>query len=405
MSQQTAHKRTYESTSEEHSTEGCPWLVTPAMDITPELSIILPTLNEQRGIGPCLEQIEVALTEMESYGEVIVADSSDDYTPDIARLHGARVIHPDQEGYGAAYQCAYAVAEGTYLAMGDADTTYDFTELPKLCELVCDGDADMAMGSRLDGTIKRGAMPALHKYIGNPLLTRFLNLFYDAGVSDAHSGMRVFSRDAWDEMECSTTGMEFASEMIMEAGANNLEIEEEPITYYEREGEASLESFPDGWRHVRFMLLNAPGYLFSIPGMVMFVAGVALMFTSMFDISILWGNLGTRSLLMSAMATLIGFQITNFGVFATVASDPIKRPTDPYTTWLIERLTLERGLAIGALLVLGGGSYVIATLSRWVTTGFAALPSLSTNIFAVVVMVLGVQLLFGSFLLSCVAMD
>ncbi len=113
--------------------------------------------------------------------------------------------------------------------MGDADTTYDFTELPKLCELVCDGDADMAMGSRLDGTIKPGAMPALHKYIGNPLLTRFLNLFYDAGVSDAHSGMRVFSRDAWDEMECSPTGMEFASEMIMEAGANNLEIKEAPI--------------------------------------------------------------------------------------------------------------------------------------------------------------------------------
>ncbi len=380
--------------------ETCPWLVGDDSDITPELSIILPTLNEQRGIGPCLEQIEQALTKMEVYGEVIVSDSSDDYTPVIAHLHGARVINPDEEGYGAAYQAACSVVRGEYIAMGDADTTYDFTELPKLFTLVRDDDVDMAIGSRLAGEIKPNAMPALHEYIGNPVLTGFLNIFYNAGVSDAHSGMRVFSKTAWEQMNCSTTGMEFASEMIMKAGAKDLEIDEEPITYYEREGEASLESVPDGWRHIRFMLLNAPGYLFSIPGMLLLFGGIVLMGLCVFDLSL--GNIsfGTHSLVMSALATLVGFQVSNFAVFATVAGDPIKRPVDPYTNWLLDRLTLERGIAIGAALLCGGGGYIGMVISRWAASQFSTLPVLKNNIVAIVAMVIGVQLLFSAFLFS-----
>ena len=157
------------------------WLVTPQSGRVPELSIVLPTLNEQRGVGECIEQIVDALAMMEIPGEIIVADSSDDWTPAIAALMGANVVTPDAKGYGYAYQYAFERARGEYIAMGDADTTYDFTELPKLVALVRDGDADMALGSRLNGEIRSGAMPPLHQYVGNPLLTGFLNLFYDVG--------------------------------------------------------------------------------------------------------------------------------------------------------------------------------------------------------------------------------
>lgn len=378
----------------------CSWLLGSESDNAPTLSIILPTLNEQRGIGPCLEQIEQALTEMQVYGEIIVSDSSDDYTPVIARLHGAQVITPSKEGYGAAYQAACSVARGEYIAMGDADTTYDFTELPQLLTLVRDDNADMAIGSRLEGEIKPNAMPTLHEYIGNPVLTGFLNMFYDAGVSDAHSGMRVFSKAAWEEMNCSTTGMEFASEMIMKAGAKDLTIEEEPITYHERKGNASLESIPDGWRHIRFMLLNAPGYLFSIPGMLLLFGGITLMGLCVFDITVGDISFGTHSLVMSALATLVGFQISNFAVFATVAGDPIKRPVDPYTNWLLDRLTLERGIVIGAALLCGGGGYTGVVITRWIASQFSTLPILKNNIVAIVAMVIGVQLLFSAFLFS-----
>ena len=180
-------------------------------EVAPVISVVMPTLNEEAGVEECIIRIKNALIELDITGEILISDSSDDRTPEIAAAHGAHVVTPDKGGYGYAYQYAFDRARGEYIAIGDADTTYDFEELPKLYELVASGEADMAMGSRLDGEIKRGAMPAIHQYVGNPLLTRFLNAFYDAGVSDAHSGMRVISREALDRLDCSTTGMEYAS--------------------------------------------------------------------------------------------------------------------------------------------------------------------------------------------------
>ena len=379
------------------------WLVTPQSGRVPELSIVLPTLNEQRGVGECIEQITDALAMMEIPGEIIVADSSDDWTPAIAALMGANVVTPDAKGYGYAYQYAFERARGEYIAMGDADTTYDFTELPKLVALVRDGDADMALGSRLNGEIRSGAMPPLHQYVGNPLLTGFLNLFYDAGVSDAHSGMRVFSRDAYETMECCSSGMEFASEMIMEAGASGLTIKEKPITYHPRRGEANLESFPDGWRHVRFMLLNAPGYLFSLPGVALFAGGLFVILSVISGVQFAGIGFGTHSLIMGCLALLVGFQVTNFGVFATIAGDPVQRPTDPYTNWILDRLTLERGAVAGGILMLAGIGYHGVMLSRWAASGFTTLPLLSGDIVGMTVLVLGLQSMFASFLLSTVA--
>jgi hypothetical protein len=370
---------------------------------TPTISVVMPTLNEEDGIRECIERIEKAFSEMGIRGEIIVSDSSDDRTPEIATGMGATVVHPDKPGYGYAYRYAFDYARGEYIVIGDADTTYDFEELPKLFRLVSEEGADMAMGSRLEGEIKDGAMPALHQYVGNPLLTWFLNLFYDAGVSDAHSGFRVIHRDALRELELETDGMEFASEMIMEAGARDLDIAEEPITYHPREGEATLDSFQDGWRHVRFMLLNAPGYLFSVPGIIIAMVGLVVMVTAYTGVEFGGLSVGVHSMIAGSLATLVGVQIVSFGVFATITSDPIRKPDDPITGWITEHAQLAHGATAGLLLFGAGGAYGAFLLSEWVSSGFSKLPLLMADIVAFTGIVLGIQIVFGAFFMSAIA--
>lgn len=379
-------------------------LILPAdSDISPTLSVVMPTLNEEEGIAECIERIRSAVEDLGLFAEIVVPDSSTDRTPEIAKSMGAIVITPDQPGYGYAYQCAFTECRGDYIAIGDADTTYDFEELPKLFELVKSGDAEMAMGSRLNGEIKDGAMPPLHQYVGNPLLTRFLNAFYDAGVSDAHSGMRVFTREAWEEMECSTDGMEFASEMIMEAGARGLDIEERPITYHEREGEATLESFQDGWRHVRFMLVNAPGYLFSVPGFALALVGAVLMGLVAGGVELGSAVFGIRTLVAGSLFVITGTQVSSFGIYATIASDPIRRPRDPVTEFVTNRMTLETGVLAGLVVFTLGASYATWTIVRWIVSGYALPPSVGPILLAFTGIVVGVQIVFGSFFIGVIS--
>jgi hypothetical protein len=287
--------------------------------------------------------------------------------------------------------------------MGDADTTYDFEELPALMKELQTTSADMVMGSRLEGEIKPGAMPALHKYVGNPMLTAFLNFFYDAGVSDAHSGFRVFTRDALDVMAVETDGMEFASEMIMETAARDLDIGEVPITYHEREGEATLESFRDGWRHVRFMLVNAPGYLFSVPGFAMIVSGLVLMLLAYLNVRLgpMW--LGIHTTVAGSLMTIAGIQVASFGVFARIAGNPIQQQKDPITESIVENVKLEYGASLGLALVAVGGAYSLFVLVRWVSSGFTVLPFLKADIIAMTLIVVGIQIVFSSFFMSILA--
>jgi len=372
-------------------------------EVTPAISLVMPTLNEEEGIRECIQRAKTAFRELGVQAEIIVSDSSTDRTPDIAREEGAIVVTPDGKGYGYAYQYAFDRARADVIAMGDADTTYDFEELPKLYDLVANGDADMAMGSRLEGEIKPGAMPTLHQYVGNPLLTKFLNLFYDAGVSDAHSGMRVFTRDAWETMECETTGMEFASEMIMQAGAAGLKIEELPIVYHEREGEETLDSFRDGWRHVRFMLLNAPGYLFSVPGLGLGLFGMLLMASVAFGVPGTAVTLGPNSMIVGSLFTILGYQITSMGVFATVSGDPIKKPEDPLTEFVVENLSLERGATAGVAVFAAGATYATYLVVQWVASGFGSVPFTVGSLVAFTAIVIGVQTVFSAFFMSAVA--
>jgi len=383
-------------------------LVSANSEQQPTLSVVMPTLNEEDGITECIQRIKTAIAELGVPTEIIISDSSTDRTPEIARDLGAIVVEPDQPGYGYAYQYAFEQTRGTYIAMGDADTTYDFEELPKLLRYLRKEDADIVMGSRLDGEIKPGAMPNLHQYVGNPLLTKFLNAFYDAGVSDAHSGFRVFTRDAFEAMEFETSGMEFASEMIMDASVKDLAIEEVPITYHEREGEATLDSFQDGWRHVKFMLLNAPGYLFSIPGLVMASSGLLLMFLAFFGYEMNFGpianqQVGVRTMVAGSLLTIVGYQVASKGVFATISGDPIRRPEDRVTNWIVNRLSVERGALLGLVILSIGIGYSGYLLFQWWTGGYGALPTLTHDIAAFTAIVIGVQTVFSAFFMSAVA--
>jgi hypothetical protein len=364
----------------------------------------MPTLNEERGIDECIGRIKNAVLELDVTAEIIISDSSTDRTPDIAAELGARVVSPEGTGYGNAYRYAFERTRGEYIAMGDADTTYDFEELPKLFEVVAGGEADMVMGTRLGGDIKPGAMPALHQHVGNPALTKFLNVFYDAGVSDAHSGFRVFSREAYDRLDLQSDGMEFASEMIMEAGAKGLRINEVPITYHEREGEATLESFTDGWRHVKFMLVNAPGYLFSVPGILMGVLGVTLMTLAFSGASLLGQPFGIHSLIAGSLLTVTGYQVGSFGLLTSIAGNPIREVQDPISRFVYDHFTLERGIALGALEFAVGSLSAGYLVYQWVASGFTELPLVSADIVAFTLIVLGIQTLFGSFF-TCILAD
>ncbi|QSW98237.2 glycosyltransferase family 2 protein [Haloterrigena alkaliphila] len=371
-------------------------------DVEPTLSVVMPTLNEEEGIETCINWIKSAVEELQLPTEIIISDSSTDRTPEIARELGAIVVEPDQPGYGYAYRYAFERARGDYIAMGDADTTYDFKDIPRLLSHLEETGADMVMGSRLEGEIRPGAMPTLHQYVGNPLLTKFLNAFYRAGVSDAHSGFRVFRRQALDEMELETTGMEFASEMIMEAGAKDLVIEETPIIYHEREGEETLESFRDGWRHVRFMLVNAPGFLFSVPGMLMSLLGMAVMGVAYSEASINGVSLGLHSMIAGSLLTIVGYQVASLGVFAAVTSDPIQKPEDPITERVIGSLSLEHGATAGLLVFAAGGLYAAGLVYQWISSGFGSLEFTMGALIAFTAIVIGLQTVFSSFFLSSV---
>ncbi|WP_458208917.1 glycosyltransferase family 2 protein [Haladaptatus sp. NG-SE-30] len=372
-------------------------------EVTPTLSVIMPTLNEEGGIRKCIEMVKRGISKIGVTTEIIISDSSSDRTPEIAREMGAIVVEPDKPGYGYAYQYAFKHARGEYIAIGDADTTYDFEDLPRLMDKVIDGEAEMVMGSRLGGEIKPGAMPKLHQYIGNPLLTKFLNVFYGAGVSDAHSGFRVIDREALDKLDLKTSGMEFASEMIMEAGARDMTIEEVPITYHEREGDATLDSFSDGWRHVKFMLVNAPGYLFSVPAMVLSGIGLLVMALAYFGISIGGVHVGLHSMIAGSLLAIGGYQVGSLGVFATVAGNPIKQSQQPVMGWLLKRLQLEHAATLGLLMFAGGATYAGYLLVQWVTSGFVELPLLMDDIVAFTAIILGVQTVFSSFFMSAIA--
>ncbi len=370
-----------------------------------EVSVVIPTKNEEQAVGCCLEKVLKSFRENNIDGEIILADNSTDRTPEIAQSMGARVVTPDRLGYGYAYKYGFAQAKGKYIVMGDADNTYDFEDIPRLLAPLRDGTADMVMGSRLKGKILPGSMPALHKYIGNPMLTGFLNFFFKAGVSDSHSGFRAFTKEAYEEMHLRSTGMEFASEMIIEAARRGIRIKEVPIVYHPRIGESKLSSFSDGWRHLKFMLLYTPKHLFIIPGMLLSAIGFFLMAATALGINIGY-HPGIHTMIFGSLFLIGGYEIATLGLFAGIygrTKDIID--LDEVTEWIVHNISLERGIKIGLVIFCIGFAYSLWQVIMWVMSGFPSFPWLEQNMVAFTLIIVGLQTVFSSFFLSLIGSD
>ncbi len=366
------------------------------------VSIVMPCLNEEDTLGTCIQKAQETLAALGIQGEVVVADNgSTDDSVTIAERLGARVVHQPLRGYGAAYLAGIAAAEGQYIVIGDSDDTYDFTDLERFIIPLRDG-CDFVIGNRLKGEILPGAMPRLHRYLGNPALTGVLNLLFRSGVSDAHCGMRSFTREAYQQMELQTTGMEFASEMVINATKADLKITEVPITYYPRKGESKLNSFRDGWRHLRFMLMLSPAYLFLIPGIILFLFGFAG------TVVLLLGPLQIDNraydihvMVLACLLCLLGYQILLLGLSArTLGITRGFSDNDPITRFVYRSFTLEKGLLIGCI-VFAVGFLIDGWIAYgWVKSGFGELQRTRPALFALLLMVLGTQTVFSAFFLS-----
>jgi glycosyltransferase involved in cell wall biosynthesis len=374
----------------------------------PLVSVVLPCLNEARGVGKCVEKALAALRQMQISGEVIVVDNgSTDGSADVATNAGARVVREKRRGYGSAYLRGFQEARGQYLIMGDADDTYDFRDIARFIEPLQRDGFDMVMGSRLKGTILPGAMPWTHRWIGNPILSGILKLFFHTTISDSHCGMRSFTRQAYERMHLRTYGMEFASEIVVNALREKFRIHEVPITYYPREGESKLNSLSDAWRHLRFMLVFSPSYLFQLPGMALMVSGGLL---------ILWLAGGPRELfghewdfhvlLFGALSLILGYDFVLFDVFAKMFSmgAGLARP-DRWLRTLMKFFSLERGVVAGTALFFAGLGLELKITLDWMRTGYGTLMAIRGITIGMTAMVLGAQTVFASFLISLLRIE
>ncbi len=369
-------------------------------DVSPQLlSVVIPCLNEAENIELCVTSALGAMARSGIPGEVIVADNgSEDGSAELAEIAGARVVHEPLRGYGSAYRTGFAAARGEYIVMADADLTYDFEEIPRFLGGLQDG-ADMIVGDRMHN-IHPGAMPWHHRYIGNPLLSRFLNLLFHTGVSDAHCGMRAFRRDRLELLELRTTGMEFASEMVVRAAKQKLDIREIPIEYHPRGGESKLSSFRDGWRHLRFLLLHSPNHLFIAPGALMAALGGFVTLLVLAHIQVFERQWDLHTLIGGSLLLIIGAQLVSLGLCAHAYATYFMGERDAWFDRARERLRLEHGLMLGSAVALIGLAMIVVIVLDWIGRGLGSLSQERVAIFAATLLVLGIQIVFSSFLLS-----
>ncbi len=330
---------------------------------------------------------------------MIVADNgSEDGSADLAKAAGALVVHEPRRGYGSAYLAGFAAATGDYIVMADADLTYDFGDIPRFVEEL-DGGADLVMGDRMRG-IQPGAMPWLHRYVGNPALTGILNLFFRTGVRDAHCGMRAVRREALPRLDLRTTGMEFASEMVIRAGKAGLAISEVPIHYHPREGDSKLSSFRDGWRHLRFLLVHSPNWLFIVPGAVLAAFGVIVSLTVLLEIQVLGREWDLHAMVAGALLMIVGTQVLALGLCAHAYGTYFMGEQDPWFDRMRARFKLEHGLLIGGVIIASGLVMAAIILGTWVERGFGELSEERLAVLAATLLIVGLQIFFSSFLIS-----
>jgi glycosyltransferase involved in cell wall biosynthesis len=367
--------------------------------ISPLVSVVIPCLNEAENIERCVLSAREALASLDGEGEVIVVDNaSEDDSAVLAAAAGARVVSERRRGYGRAYLAGFAAARGRYIVMADADLTYDFSEIPHfVAEL--EAGAELVMGDRMDN-IHPGAMPWLHRYIGNPILTGILNLFFRTGVKDAHCGMRALRRDVLPRLELRTTGMEFASEMVIRASKEKLRITEFPIAYHPRGGQSKLSSFRDGWRHLRFLLVHSPTHLFIVPGTFLSGLGTLIVVFVGSGLDFFGRAWGVHALIGGALLMIVGTQVLALGLCAHAYGTYFMGERDPWFDRMRRRFRLEHGLLLGGVFMLIGfvmGTVIVAT---WISHGFGSLADERLAVIAASLLIVGIQIFFSSFLLS-----
>jgi len=370
-----------------------------------ELTVLMPCLDEARTVATCVRKAIEACRAAAVDAEVLVADNgSQDGSPELARAAGARVIHVAEKGYGAALRAGIEAARGRFVVMGDADDSYEFEDVPRFLARLRAGD-ELVMGSRFRGIIHPGAMPFLHRFLGNPVLTWILNLFFGAGITDAHCGMRGFSRAAVRSLSLRSPGMEFASEMVIRAAQQKLRIGEVPTSLKPdgRGRRAHLRTWRDGWRHLRFMLLFSPLWLFSVPGLAATGLGLVLTVAVAVTRVELFGRvLHTHFALLGSALAILGLQVTLLGVFAKTVFvlDGVGR--DAAIQRLIAEYRLEVALLFGAAAVCAGLCIDGRILWSWLRSNGGALDEAITNlaIMGGTLLALGVEVIFSAFFLS-----
>ncbi len=376
------------------------------------VTVLMPCLNEEITLPVCIKKAKDALAQMgEVDGEVLIADNgSTDKSVEIAESMGARVIHVDQKGYGAALRAGIDEAHGEYIIMGDADDSYDFSSIQVFIDKLNEG-FDLVMGDRFAGGIESGAMSFSHKYIGNPILSGIGRLFFRTKIRDFHCGMRGFRKKSIQELGLCTTGMEFASEMVVKSVLFGLEISEVPIKLYPdgRNRPPHLRSLPDGWRHLKFLLLYSPKWLFFYPGLLMTIMG----FIGMFILSIFTVHIGRvqfeiTTMFYFAILLLTGCQAVQFSLFTNMYGKKIGQL--PASSKLFDRLEMlisRFGLGISFFLAIIGIIGIIATLITWSHVGFGELPDMSVHRLAILfgtLFVLGIQFFFAGFFINVLYM-
>ena len=377
-----------------------------------ELSIVMPCLNEVETLATCIHKAQRAIAKLGLAAEIIVADNgSTDGSQMVARELGVRVVDVPRKGYGSALIGGIDAARGRFVIMGDADDSYDFGAIGLLLDRLREGN-DLVMGNRFAGGIQEGAMVWSHRWVGNPALTFISRMFFRTPVGDMHCGLRGFRKDAYEKLRLRATGMEFASEMVIKASLRRMKIAEVPVTLSPdgRSRPPHLRTWRDGWRHLRFMLLFSPRWLFLYPGIALFTAG--LLAGAALEIGpVKVGPFGfdIHTLLLAGFCCLIGYQLIVFAVFTKVFAMRMGfHPPNPTYASMFRYVRLETGLVVGALMFLLGVAGTVAAILSWGAAGFGALdPRLTMReiIPASVLLTLGVQTIFASFFLSILGID
>jgi glycosyltransferase involved in cell wall biosynthesis len=377
-----------------------------------EVSIVMPCLNEAETLATCIGHAQTAIKRGGFSAEIIVADNgSTDGSQLIGRELGATVVDVARKGYGSALIAGIDAAQGTYVVMGDADDSYDFEAIGPLLDKLREG-YDLVVGNRFMGGIQPGAMPWSHRWLGNPVLTLISRVFFHAPVGDTHCGLRAFRKDAYEKMRLRATGMEFASEMVIKAALKGMKITELPVVLRPdgRSRPPHLRTWRDGWRHLRFMLLFSPRWLFLYPGLALFALG-ALLSALLIAGPIQFGGvrLDIHTLLVAGFLSLVGYQLVLFAVFTKVFAIRMGfHPPHPALTRMFRYVTLEVGLLAGAVMVLAGIIALVAAVVSWQAVGFGNLdPSLTMRevIPAVLLLAIGTQTVFASFFISILSID